>query len=207
MFDVYDRAKELYKSLYKQEEYIESIEDDLEKGIQLLSEISSMDIHLAFKLGHTLNDRINLWGAQLERHEQAGTLNEKGSKSLETLRNVCLTLGELMEKLYNSNGGNEIERGRELIQNNITKQGLPINDNEVELVSGINLMVLGLDKFAEVDLYKAQINVQALKFFIEGVIFNHASEMIKSVWLGHIPKLNNIITKSIINFYPDLTSN
>lgn len=206
MSNVYDRARELYKCLYEQEEYVESIEDYLKEGVQLLSEIPFMDIRLAFKLGNTLNDRINLWGAQLERHEQVGALNGKGTKSLETLRSISLDVGEFMDKLYSSNGGNQIEHGRKLIQSNITEQGLPINDNEVELVGGINLMVLGLDKFAEIDLYGAQVNAQSLRFFIEGVIFNHASEMIKSVWLGHIPKLNSLVTKSIINFYPDLTS-
>jgi hypothetical protein len=207
MSDVYDRAKELYKSLYKQEEYSEDIEHDLKEGLQLLLDITAMDIRLSFKLGNILSDRINLWGTQLQRHKQTGTLNGSGITSLETLCNISSDVEKIMYKLYSSNGGKEIEQGRELIQNNITEQGLPLNDNEIEIVNGINLMVLGSDKFSEVDLYKAQINVQALRFFIEETIFNHASNMIQTVWLGHIPKLNNLVTQSIINFYPDLTSN
>jgi hypothetical protein len=207
MSDIYEQVKEIYKEIYKQKDFSENTTDTLQEGIDILSRITPIDIILAYKLGITLSERINLWKVELEKQLQINELNNKGKEALKILTEMSLNIFEIMDKLFNLNGGREIEKGRELIQSSVSEQGLPINEKEIEIISGINLMILGLNKLGEIDLYGAQVNAQALKFFIEGVMFNHGSEAIKTVWLGHKTTLNNLITISLINFYPDLTSN
>ncbi|MFM6397650.1 MAG: hypothetical protein ACKPFF_13320, partial [Planktothrix sp.] len=164
------------------------------------------DIRIMFRLGKILNERINIWGTQLEGNIRNGK-NEKASTSqLEILSHISMEIGRVLDEWYLQNGGENIEEGRKLIQKYVTPEGRFMNEFGYEITLGINLMIKGLEQFSEIDIYGAQLDGIALRFFIESCPINHASDVIREVWNSNIYKLNKLLTTPINSFYPDLTS-
>lgn len=204
--EVYSTSRDIYKALYTAEVYSDELQGVLEEGLYLVKRLDSSDIRLGFRLCKVLHERINVWGFQLEGNIQNGK-NEKSSISqLEVLSSISIELGEVLDDWYLKNGGKNIQEGRELIQKYVTSEGRFMNEFDYEIALGINLMISGLEQFSEIDIYGAQLDGIALRFFIESCPINHASNVIKKAWESNVSKLNKLLTTSMNSFYPDLTS-
>lgn len=192
--------KSIVKTLRNNDTYKEELEGVLNECLDLISRVGNSDGPLVFFLSKILNDRLMLWEQEIRTQDIDPEISEG---RMNTLGRVFNTLDQLAKEMYLSNGGIDIERGKELIHNNINHEGLITEGSEDEMLQGLGSMVKGFKRFAGVDLYTVQVNLLNLRYLIESVI--ESNDEVKKAWKDYYLKdVIEIISSPLEGFYPSL---